>query len=145
VTRGPLLPEGAKVDVQPGLRFVVDDPAAEPLAVLADAPQTVVAARRTVAGAVSVYTAALPLPAAVLKPLAAAAGVHIYDADPRHLLFAGPHTLTVGADAAGGPATIRLPRPATVTDLFTGQTVCAGAAEFALQLRPAEVRLFGIE
>jgi hypothetical protein len=145
VTRGPLLPEGAKVDVQPGLRFVVDDPAAEPLAVLADAPQSVVAARRTVAGAVSVYTAALPLPAAVLKPLAAAAGVHIYDADPRHLLFAGPHTLTVGADAAGGPATIRLPRPATVTDLFTGQTVCAGAAEFALQLRPAEVRLFGIE
>lgn len=71
--------------------------------------------------------------------------MHIHDANPRHLLFANAHTLTVGADAKGGPATTRLPRTCTVTDLFTGETMCAGVSSFKLTLRPAEVRMFGLE
>jgi hypothetical protein len=102
-------------------------------------------ARKRLANWTSVYASASPLPRALLKRIARQAGVHIYDTSTRHLLFANAHTLTVGADKRGGAATIHMPRQCTVTDLFTGEVVCASDTRFTLPLRPAEVRLLGIE
>ncbi len=134
-----------RLRVPAGARFTVDDPEAEPLAALADDPAAVIVARKAFADWTSVYASASPLPRTLLKRLAHQAGVHIYDSSTRHLLFANAHTLTIGADQRGGPATVRMPRRCTVTDLFTGEVVCAGDNRFTLRLRPAEVRLFGID
>lgn len=133
-----------RLRVPAGARFAVTDPEAEPLAALADG-EAVVMARKRLADWTSVFASAAPLPRTLLKRLARQAGVHIYDISKRHLLFANAHTLTVGGDQRGGPATVRMPQPCTVTDLFTGEVVCADDKRFTVQLRPAEVRMFGID
>lgn len=133
-----------RLRVPAGVRFTVTDPQAEALASLTEGTAVVVA-RRRLAGWTSVYAGAAPLPRTLLKRLARQAGVHIYDSSTRHLLFAHAHTLTIGADRRGGPATIRLPQARTVTDLFTGEVVCRDQKHFTLALRPAEVRMLGIE
>lgn len=134
---GPFQPQ-PMLDADP---FVVVDPDAEILATQEDDPTKAVIARRRLGDWTSIYSAAAPLSAAFLKHLAAEAGVHIYDENPAHLLFANRHYLTVAADAAGGEALIRLPRAATVTDLFSGAVLCSEADEFSLDLKPKEVRM----
>jgi len=127
-----------------GQRFIVDDPAATPLATVADGSGKVVIAQKQMLGWTSVYTSAAPLPAALLKHLTAEAGVHIYDDDPTDLLFANRHYLPLATDAQGGESRIRLPRQATVTDLMSGEVVCEGSDQFTVAMRPKEARLLGL-
>ena len=134
----------ATLSLPRGDRFRVDDPQAEPIAARPQAPGTVVVARRRFAGWTSVYTAAAPLPAALLKRLAAEAGVHIYDDDPTHLVFANRHWLTVAASADGGRVAVRLPRRCAVVEAATGERIAEAARHFTAQLQPNEVRLFAL-
>ena len=90
----------------------------------------------------SIYSATAPLAASFLKQLAADAGVHIYDPDPTHLLFANRRFLTVCANHQGGPASIRLPHKASVIDLASGETMGHDVDEFTAELRPKEVKMF---
>jgi len=93
----------------------------------------------------SIYSATAPITAPRLKELAAEAGVHIYDRDPSHLLFANRHYVVVASNAEGGQATIRLPQAATVVDLLSGETTGVAIGEWTLPLRPKEVRLFELK
>ena len=125
--------------------FVVADSDAEIVGVRSDDSQKVVIARRRLPDWTSVYTATAPLSAPLLKRLAADAGVHIYDHNPAHLLFANRHYLMIAADNDGGTADIRLPRPATVSDPVTRMTIGRRLDQFSIELRPKEVRLFLLE
>jgi len=135
----------ATLSLPRGDRFRVDDPQAEPIASTPAPPGKLVAARRRFANWTSVYTAATPLPAALLKRLGAEAGVHIYDDNPAHLVFANRHWLTVAAGADGGRAVVRLPRRCTPVDTTTGERVAEAARQFAVLLQPKEVRLFALQ
>lgn len=125
--------------------WLVADSRATALATRADDPAKVVAARRRMNDWTSVYSATAPLAAPLLKHLASEAGVHIYDQDPSHLLFANRSYLMLAGNRDGGAATVRLPRAATVSDALSQETVAADAREFTLQLRPKEVRLFQLK
>jgi hypothetical protein len=140
-----LFPGGEGGDAQnlrllKGDSFVVNDPDATVLATRPDG-QVVMAEKRSDAWT-SIYTAAAPLTAPVVRRLAAAAGVHLYHEKATDLVFANRHTLTIGADWEGGERVIRLPRRTTVTDLTTGATVCQEADQFTVSLEPKEVRMF---
>jgi len=125
--------------------LIVVDPRTTALATACDDPARVVVARRDMEGWTSIYSSVAPLPALLLKRLAAEAGVHIYDTDPSHLLCANGRFLTIAANAQGGPAVIRLPHNSRVVDACTRETVVEDACEFTLPLRPKEVRLFRLE
>ncbi len=86
-------------------------PRATSLAVRSDDPHKIVVARRPMGAWTSIYSATAPLAASFLKQLAAEAGVHIYDPDPTHLLFANRRFLTVCANDQGGPACHPLAAP----------------------------------
>ncbi len=122
--------------------FIVDDATVEILGVRSDDSRQVVLARRRLEKWTSIYTAAAPLPAALLKRIAANAGVHIYNANSSHLLFANRNYLMLGTDARGGEAEIRLPAPATVVDAMSNQLVGQQVDQFRVMLRPKEVRIF---
>ncbi len=130
------------LDAEP---FVVDDDAAEILGTHSDDVQQVILARRHLENWTSIYTAAAPLPAAFLKRIAADAGVHIYDWNASHLLFANRNYLMLGADDRGGEADIRLPVPATVVDAMSDQQVGEQVDRFRVPLRPKEVRIFSLQ
>lgn len=133
--------QGCQFPLLRGEALRVDDPAATPLAVTGgDAPETVVA-QRDFGSWRSVYSDCAPLDARFLRLLARQAGVHLYTDDPRWLLFAGPHCLTIGADKEGGEVTIRLPRKRQLSDATTGAALGA-TRQFTVQLRPREVRLY---
>ncbi|MCU0960780.1 MAG: beta-galactosidase [Pirellulaceae bacterium] len=125
--------------------LVVSDDRATVLAALAQAPHKGIVARRTMEGWTSIYSATAPLPAALLKRVARDAGVHIYDDDPSHLLFANRHFLTVAAPNVEGSATIRLPAACRVVDLATRESVGENIREFTTPLRAKEVRWFRLD
>ena len=125
--------------------WVVTDPRTEVLATRGDDPQLVVAARRSCGDWTSVYSATAPIPAAVLKRIAATAGVHLYDPDPTHMVFANRHYLTVCGSSEATTAHLTLPHAADVVDLFTGETLGTEARTFVVPLRPKEVRMFRLE
>jgi beta-galactosidase len=122
--------------------LIVLDEHATLLAVREHDPRKGVIARRGMGDWTSIYTATAPLGAPLLKRVAAAAGVHIYDDNPAHLLFANRHILTVAGDDSGDSATIRLPAPRTVVDLETGETIGDNVRQFTIPLRAKEVRSF---
>jgi hypothetical protein len=135
---------GGPIDVAilAGEQFCVTDADATPLAVRADQPDRVVAARKQLSGWVSIYSAAAPLPAAVLRNIAAAAGVHLYTNRLDCLIFANRHCIMLGASQSGGPCEVTLPEKATVVDFATGAKLSSGADRFTVNLRPKEVRIF---
>jgi len=135
---------GGPIDVPilAGEQFRVADPDATPLAVRADRPERVVVARKQLPGWGSIYSAAAPLPAVVLRNIAAAAGVHLYTNRPDYLIFANRHCIVLAASESGGPCEVTLPEKATVVDSATETTLSSGASRFTVHLRPKEVRIF---
>jgi hypothetical protein len=125
--------------------WVVTDPRTDVLATRGDDSQQIVAARRSCGDWTSVYSATAPIPAAVLKRIAATAGVHLYDPDPTHMVFANRHYLTVCGSNQATTAHLSLPRAADVVDLFTGETLGTETHAFVVPLHPKEVRMFRLE
>lgn len=125
--------------------LIVTDQQVEVLATRGDAPQQTVAARRPCGDWTSIYSATAPIPAAVLKRIAATAGVHLYDPDPTHMIFANRHYLTVCGSDEATSADLSLRNAADVVDLFTGETMGTATHSFVVPLRPKEVRMFRLE
>lgn len=136
--------DGVSVEVPiiPGEQFCVADPEAQTLAVRADRPQRAVAARKRLADWISIYSAAAPLPATVLRHIAAEAGVHLYTNRPDCLIFAKRHGIMLGASESGGPCEVTLLDKRTVVDFSDGTQIASGNSQFTVNLRPKEVRIF---
>ena len=125
-------------------QFAVTDTRAEVLARRSDAPGEPVVASREFAGWTSIYSGVAPLPREVLRLLAERAGVHLYHHSPQDSIYANNHYLTLAAGGWEGERTLRLPRPATVTDLVTGETVCRNASHFIATCKPWEVKIYSL-
>lgn len=89
----------------------------------------------------SVHSAAPALPAALLRQLAERAGVHLYTEEA--IVWASRGLLSVNVDQ-GGTRLIQLPRPATVVDLVTGETLGVDVAELALDIANRDTRILGL-
>ena len=91
----------------------------------------------------SVWCGVPPVPSALLRGIARAAGVHIYD-DAEDFVCANSAMVAVHARYAG-ERTIRLPRRCRVVDAFTGEEVGANIDSFTVPLRKYETRMWWLE
>jgi hypothetical protein len=88
----------------------------------------------------SIWSAAPTVPAALLREMGRRAGVSIYS-NCGDQVFTGPGLLAVHA-AFDGKRTIRLPKPMTLKDVFTGETTAAEAGEFTVDMRRGDTRVW---
>lgn len=93
-------------------------------------------------GWTSVFTTAAPLPAALWRNLARAAGAHVYS-EENDVLLAGNGVVAVHS-LKSGPRRIRLPGRYRVTDLAAGGVVSASTDEIRFELKAPETRVFGL-
>lgn len=126
--------------IQP--RFYGDDPEATVLGKLAglDRPGLLV---KAMSGWVSVYSSAPILRASLLRNIARAAGCHIYS-DAGDVVYANRQFLALYAPG-GGSRTVRLPRAARVTDLFSNEVVTQRSTEFPITIEQNATRMFRLE
>ena len=108
--------------LEPTVRFVVEDPNAEPLAYYSGRGP-VGMARRQFATWTSIYTAVPVLPVPLVRNIIRQAGVHVY-LDTPDIVYANRSYLGIFTKHAG-PTTICLPRPARVREAFTGSVIAA--------------------
>jgi hypothetical protein len=78
------------------------------------------------------YSAAPTLPSAVLRGLAARAGVHVYD-NQNDVIYANKAFLSIHTQDAG-VRNIRLPRRTDVYDVYSDTLVAKDAIEFGVDL-----------
>ena len=91
-------------------------------------------------GWTSVFTAFAPLPARLWRGLARAAGAHVY-CNSYDVLLADSAAVALHS-VRSGVKTIRLPRPARVTDLVTGQTLDGPTDAISFHLDAPATALF---
>ncbi len=91
-------------------------------------------------GWTSVFAAALPLPAGFWRNAARLAQAHIWS-ESDDILVASREIVALHS-VVPGAKTIRLPRPATVIDLVTGETVSTEAREIRFDLAAPGTRVF---
>ena len=94
-------------------------------------------------GWTSAFSAAPILPAAVLRAIAADAGAHIY-VDSDDTVYANRSLLSLTVNE-GGPREVRLPRPATVIDLFTEDVVVEQGASFTVDMAEKSTALWRLK
>ncbi len=123
-------------------RFWSDDPKVKVLGTLAgfDKPGLVV---KQMPGWTSIYSSAPILPAALLRDIARAAGVNIYDTG-NDVVYADGNFLGIYSPK-GGKRTIRLPQTSRVVNLLTDRVIAEHASQFPLNLAPNESVLLRIE
>ena len=90
-----------------------------------------------------VFTAAVPLPCNLLRNLARFSGTHVYD-EIDDVVYADSTMLAVHASKPG-PRRLALPRPATVSDVVTGETIGSGIREITFQVDAAVTRWFRLK
>ncbi len=132
--RGPF---GSKAKLSP-LWAIEPGPGITPLAALPGG-EVLVAARRNNA-ALRVYVGTTDVPAALLRNVLKASGVHIY-VDSNDVINADAHFLAITATTEGTKRIV-LPKPATVRDLLDGSVVCENVRTFDLPMVRGETRLF---
>ncbi len=86
------------------------------------------------------WSAGPALPAKLLRAAAARAGVHRY-IETEDVVWAAKETLAVNVDREG-KRTIRLRRPAKVTDVYSGATIADHAESFDAEFGAGGTRLF---
>lgn len=91
----------------------------------------------------AVWSAAPTLPQPLLARLADLAGVHRYTDSP-DVVWANGGLLALNVDA-GGSRTLRLPRAARVTDLFSGERVGDRLTEWSVDLPAAGTALYRVD
>jgi len=90
-----------------------------------------------------IFSAAVPLPAPLLREVARYSGTHIYS-ESDDLIFADGCTLGIHS-VRPGKRTFRLPHPATVRDVITNRMVSEGANSITLDLKAPDTRLLHLE
>jgi hypothetical protein len=118
-----------------------DDPEAKVLGTLADGRCGLLMKKHGTWTAV--YSSAPLLPAQLLRRLAQQAGVHLY-VDTEDVVWASRGLLAVSVHQPG-PRTIRLPRPADVSDLYAGSVVARGVDSFPADFPDRGTRVFLLE
>ena len=126
-------------DLQPS--FAIDDPTATVVARWEDSRQPAVA-YKTIKGCTSVYSAALQLPASVLRELARQAGVHIYT-DQGDIVMAGNSFLAIHA-STGGTKKLVLPAEYSVVDCLTGEGF-GRARSITFDMKQGDTKLLKID
>ncbi len=131
---------GASFDVAPV--FFADDSRATVLGRLADGRAGLV--RRDVGTWTSVYSGAPKLPTALLRELAARAGVHCYLPKPQtHDVIYANRSLVALCVSEPGPRTMVLPRVCDVFDLFEkDKPIATAVREFTVTLERNQTKLF---
>ncbi len=129
-------------DYVTGPVIYADDPKAQVLGTIANTPMAGLAVRRYPEWT-SVYSSAPIIPTALLRNLARAAGVHLYT-EGGETVYANRSVLSVSVNE-GGVRTVRLPRPARVTQLFTGKLVGSGISEFKADIEAKGTGLYHLE
>ena len=118
-----------------------DDPEARVLGTLADGRSGLVMKEHGTWTAV--YSSAPLLPSQLLRRLAQQAGVHLY-VDTEDVVWASRSLLAVSVHRPG-PRTMRLPRPADVSDLYEGSVVARGVDSFPADFPDRGTRVFLLE
>ncbi len=119
-----------------------DDPEVKVLGRLPDGTRAGLVVRRF-PGWTSVFSAAPVLPAGLLRNLARSAGVHLYT-EGDEVVYANRGILAVNVNA-GGPRTLHLPRPARVTELFTGKVLGDKVQQFTADIPAKGTALYHVE
>jgi hypothetical protein len=88
-----------------------------------------------------VFTAAVPLPAVLLRAFAAYSGTHVYSDSDDDLIFADESVLGIHS-VRPGTRTFRLPRPVAVWDLIAYRKLHDCTDALVLQIDPPQTRLF---
>ena len=88
----------------------------------------------------SIFTAAVPLPAALLREMARGAGAHVYS-ESNDVILASRRILCIHA-TRGGTRTIRLPERTPVWDLMAGCLLAEETDRLELTFHPPQTRLF---
>ncbi|MFV1964558.1 MAG: hypothetical protein ACC628_03985 [Pirellulaceae bacterium] len=132
-------PFGSKAKLSP-LWAVEQRAGVTPLAALGSG-EVLVAARRDDAG-LRVYIGTTDAPAAFLRNVLKASGVHVY-VDSDDVISADAHLLAITATTEGTKRVV-LPEPATVRDLLDGSVVCENGRAFDLPMARGETRLFAL-
>jgi hypothetical protein len=114
------------------------EPGVTPLARLPDG-RTLVAAKRD-GGGLRVYIGTTDAPAAFLRNILKASGVHLY-VDSDDVVSADGNFLAITV-TQGGPRHVALPQRKTVRDLFGDRVLGQDVAGFDLNLAEGETRLF---
>ena len=86
------------------------------------------------------WSAALPLPAELLRSLVRHAGGHVW-CEENDVVYASDNLAAIHTSKAG-PRTLKLPRPCAVRDALTGQVLGRRLREIRLKLRSPDTRLF---
>ncbi|NLX97283.1 MAG: hypothetical protein GXY83_14005, partial [Rhodopirellula sp.] len=94
-------------------------------------------------GWTAIHSAAPLLPAALLRQIARQAGVHLY-VETDDVVWAARDLVAVCVKDPGSRK-IRLPRKATVLDLFLGEKIGAGIDVFQAEFPGGATRVFVIE
>jgi hypothetical protein len=115
-----------------------DDPGAAVLAAFADGRPAI--AVKPHGGWTAVFSAVPMLPAKFLRRLARMAGAHLY-IETEDVVWAAREMLAVSVYEPG-TRTIRLPRPAAVEDLYSGEQIAAAAGSFEARFEARATRLF---
>lgn len=118
-----------------------DDPASEVVAAFPDHRPAIVIKRHR--DWTAVFSAVPLLPAKLLREIAGMAGVHFY-IDTEDVVWAARELLAVSVNQPG-TRTIRLPRPARVRDLYSGEPVASGVSSFDARFEARATRLFACE
>ncbi len=128
------------------LFYSVDDNAAT-LAVLTDQVKEYsgkpAMAVKEMKGWRSIWCGVPEIPSALLRQIAKTGGVHIYD-DSDDTVYANRFMLGVAANDAG-EREIRLPKPAKVIDAFTGEVVSEKTANFKINFKQYETKMWWLE
>ncbi len=90
----------------------------------------------------SVFTAAVPVPADLIREMARHAGAHIYS-EENDVIMASRRFLAVHS-VRGGKRTIRLPQISEVRDAISGELISAATDGIELEVTPPQTRLFMI-
>ena len=141
VTYGTSSPVGP-ADLGPGHvspTFYIDDPETETLGT-DPATGKPGLSRQSMDGWTSVYSAAPGVAAPVLRALCRQAGVHVY-VEEGAVVYANNSMLSVTVTGAGR-RTIRLKKPASVTNAITGRTVAENVSQFHIDFDQRQSKLF---
>lgn len=139
-----LLPDGriAGVPEDISLLYSPNDPSSLVLGTYLDSGLPAAAEKMT-GKARDIFWGGNVMPTDLFRKFAKDAGVHIYS-DSNDVIFAGNGFLTFHA-ATSGRKTIRLPQPARISDLFTGNLLGENIKEFSFNAALHESRIFRIE
>ncbi len=91
----------------------------------------------------SIWCGVPEIPTALLRQIAKAAGVHIYS-DSDDVINANRFMVSVAVNDAG-ERNIRLPKPAKVVDAFTGEVVSEKTADFKINFKQYETKVWWLE